>query len=200
MVNSKQKGNAWENTIAKQIRAKFIPAEFDAKTAHNLVHRTPMSGGHVEKGDLIIKPPIWYDFPWFIECRNRQSWSWKNVMERPDDSVIVRWFIEDAFDKCHPYDNDSSYIRFPLLLFTRNQEKTYFCMDYTHIPRLGLVRLDEVFEVFRPCVVIDYPRLDDRLLDTTLVIGSFDTFLSCHGPNFADTTKRINAYLGIDNA
>jgi hypothetical protein len=178
MVNSKKKGNAWENKIATVVRNHFVPQDYDAKTAHSLVHRTPMSGGHVEKGDLIIKPPIWKHFPWFIECRNRESWSWKNVMEKGEGSVIGKWFLEDAIDKCHPYDNDAVYARYPLLLFTKNHQKVYFCAD--------IEDLDVVIGnwEFNPYVLID-----------SWIIGSFDAFLYFHGK--PGIKEDINKYLGI---
>jgi len=184
MVNSKQKGNAWENNIAKVIRNKFIPSEFDAKTAHSLVHRTPMSGGHVERGDLIIKPPVWKWFPWFLELRNRQSWSWKNVMEKGVDSVIGKWFQEDAIDKCHPYDNDASYPRCPLLLFTRNQEKVYGC-----------ARVVDLRDVIEPALWNLEPVL--MLSGQLHMIFSFDQFLACYQDTPDGITDDINKYLGI---
>ena len=184
MVNSKHKGNDWENKIAKIIRAKFIPPEFDAKTAHSLVHRTPMSGGHVERGDLIIKPPVWKHFPWFLELRNRQSWSWKNVMEKGVDSVIGKWFQEDAIDKCHPYDNDASYPRRPLLMFTRNQEKVYICARSRD---LGL----EGIEIQEPFVGFNDEKSD------IWVIFSFAQFLASYEDTPYGITDDINNYLGI---
>jgi len=186
MVNSKKKGNAWENKIATQIRNYFVPEDYDAKTAHSLVHRTPMSGGHVERGDLIIKPPIWKHFPWFIECRNRESWSWKNVMEKGKNSVIGKWFQEDAIDKCHPYDNDASYPRRPLLMFTQNQGKVYFCATVKDIDEFfhgGELWIPELVTTYHPCL-----RLDEWL------IGSFDTFLETH-VKFG-IKKDIDEYLG----
>ena len=198
MVNSKQKGNAWENKIAKEIRAMFIPPSFDAKTAHSLVHRTPMSGGHVEKGDLIVKPPIWKFFPWFIECRNRQSWSFKNIMEKPDDSIIMKWFMEDAVEKCHPYDNHIKYPRIPLLLFTRNQHKTYFCTWESNLH--WIFRHHIVVDVFRPLIHVWRPTDGQgHMHHETAVIGVWDNFLAYHAAPMDKITNEINKYLGDTN-
>jgi hypothetical protein len=183
MVQSKPKGNNYENTIAQIIRKKFIPAQFDAKISHSLVHRTPMSGGHVEKGDLVIKPPVWKYFPWFFECRNRESWSWKNVMEKGTGSVIGKWFQEDAIDKCHPYDNDASYPRYPLLLFTRNFEKQYVCARMVDI-------VSESLEVGEPAVWFNEGKW---------VIYSFDQFLAGYEGTPYGIIDDINKYLGVDN-
>lgn len=196
MVNSKAKGNAWENTIAKQIRAKFIPPEFDSKAAHDLVHRTPMSGGHVERGDILCKPPVWAQFPWFIECRNRQSWSFKNIMERADDSLIIKWFLEDAVEKCHPYDNNHRYERYPLLLFTQNQHKTYFCTwegllnwRFNHCT---------IVDTFRPLIHVWRPTdYRGNMHHETAVIGMWDTFLDYHPVDQDRMRSDINSYLGI---
>lgn len=193
MVNSKPKGNAYENKIAKEIREHFLPSPFfdnlTDKQKHALLHRTPMSGGHVERGDLIIKPPIWESFPWFIECRNRESWSWKGIMERGEHSLILKWYMEDARDKCHPYDNNHMYRRLPLLLFTCNQQKTYFCAAEVdiydvlpHIEHEG----DLHFELGPTLVTVG----------NRFVIGLFDRFLSTHPVDVYAIQTRLGNYLG----
>jgi hypothetical protein len=200
MVNSKKKGNAWENKIAKQIREYFVSDKYDAKIAHNLVHRTPLSGGHVERGDLIIKPPIWRAFPWFVECRNRESWSWKNVWEKGEESLILKWFLEDAVEKCHPYDNDSSYPRRPLLLFTKNQQQTYFCAWLSSLRFvLNPVIENSLAEVFIPYMLVDNPMLpnSERPPYDMAVLGLFDPFLSVHSTK--DVDKDIDEYLGVND-
>jgi len=121
---SKQKGSNFENEISKRIRKYFIPG-VDKKTAYNLVHRTGMSGGRTERGDLIVQPPLLSYFPWFVEARNRQSWSWENIFKKGKDSVIFKWYLEDACDKCHPYAGDPRNERYPLLVFTKNQDMWY---------------------------------------------------------------------------
>lgn len=188
MLNSKKKGNKWENEIATVIRNHFVPGTYDAVTAHGLVHRTPMSGGHVERGDLIIKPPIWRWFPWFVECRNRESWLWKNLMERGHDSLIGKWFQEDAIDKCHPYDNDAQYPRRPLLLFTKNYNKVYFCAkeeDLGECLFCGFGGTANIADEFDPSLWLD-----------SWVIGSFDTFLGWHSVT-DEVAQDIDKYLGI---
>ncbi len=190
MVNSKPKGNSYENKIATTIRRKFVPSEFGGKIAHNLVHRTPMSGGHVEKGDIIVKPPILKWFPWFIECRNRESWSWKNVMEKGQDSLIGKWYREDAVQKCHAYDHNAyntEYYRFPLLLFTQNFGKNYFCAEEEDILRVipSLDTQGDILQAFYPCVWI-----------ASRVIGRFSIFLNLHPAPPDQIAKDVNKYLG----
>lgn len=175
-VKGKPKGNNYENAIAKEVRATFLPEDFDPKLAHNLIHRTPQSGGGVERGDLIIKPPIWQFFPWFVECRNRQSWSWKNIWEKHTESLILRWFFEDAVGKCHDYDTDSRYPRSPLLVFTRNQHKNYFAAWARDLNFHLYVDYMDIESTFRPCMLVQ----TDKDADDIVVIGRFDVFLDLH--------------------
>lgn len=198
MVNSKPKGNNYENEIAKQIRAKFVPKEFDAKTGHELVHRTPMSGGHVERGDILCKPPVWQSFPWFVECRNRQSWSFKNIMEKCDDSVIMQWFLEDAVEKCHAYDNNHLYGRMPLLIFTQKYHKDYFCAWEGDLN--FMFKHTIVVDIFRPLIHAWRPVGKDGVMHhKTAVIGMWKDFLENHDVDHDEMTVRINKYLGRDN-
>lgn len=194
MVQSKPKGNSYENVIATKIRKHFVPAEVEGKTAHNLVHRTPMSGGHVEKGDIIIKPPILKWFPWFIECRNRESWSWKNVMEKGSESTIGKWFWEDAVEKCHAYDHDASYPRYPLLVFTKNFGKNYFCAEMGDLvqvlyPDSTITRADIMIAFAPSCL----------WMGRYWVIGRLSTLMNLHDNPCGAVTWDINEYLGEPN-
>jgi hypothetical protein len=196
-VKGKPKGNNYENTIAKEIRATFLPEDFDPVLAHNLIHRTPQSGGGPERGDIIIKPPIWEFFPWFIECRNRQSWSFKNIWEKHTDSIIMKWFFEDAVAKCHPYDTDSRYPRAPLLVFTRNQHKNYFCAWASDLNLYLYVDYMDIEGTFRPCMMVQTKKEAGDIA----VIGRFDTFLELHkrAPQ-KEVLAAIEKYVGANNA
>lgn len=192
MTQSKPKGNNYENKIATQIRKQFVPAEFDDKTGHNLVHRTPMSGGHVEKGDIIMKPPILRAFPWFIECRNRESWSWKNVMEKGKKSVIGTWMQEDAIDKCHAYDYDAEYIRYPLLIFTKNFETDYFCARFDDLQYLVAAIIHtqhDAIDIFETTTWIKgYPEAD-------WVMGKFADLMELFYDDPEDIAMDIETYM-----
>jgi len=192
---SKPKGNSYENKIASDIRKYFVPEEFDDKTGHNLVHRTPMSGGHVEKGDIIMKPPILKVFPWFIECRNRESWSWKNIIEKGRESVIGRWFQEDAIDKCHAYDYDAEYVRYPLLIFTQNFGRDYFCARYDDLKFLLSAFIHtpwDVIDIFNPSVWISSTYDGEN----NWVIGDFENLLGCFQVSKEELVQNIQQYLG----
>jgi len=122
---AKNKGNVYESHISKLIRARFIPYDsVPAKTAYNLVHRTGMSGGRTERGDMVIQPPLLEYFPWFMECRNREEWDWMQVHKNPLKNPIVKWMLDDAVDKCHAH--AGVHERQPLLIFTKSYYPDYF--------------------------------------------------------------------------
>lgn len=202
MVNSKKKGNAWENEIAKMLRIKFIPPVVDPKIAHNLIHRTPLSGGHTERGDIIIKPPIWKQFPWFLECRNRESWSWKNLWEKGMNSVLGKWFLEDAEEICHPYDNNAKYPRVPMLLFTRKFEDIYFMVIADHLTneirnnqqnfKYALPSGDGAEDLFPRCMLLYFDEEE-------FIVAPFQDLLNLYTVDFDEVQKDIDQYLGETN-
>jgi hypothetical protein len=200
---SKGKGNKYENEIAIKIRT-LIPDIVSDETKYSVVHRTPRSGAGVERGDVIVKPPVWRWFPWFFECRNREAWNWTQVMKQGMDSVIGKWFIEDAVGKCHPYDGNSEYPRNPMLVFTRNFDQDYFMAwasdilcytcGYPHRPHVV-----DIFEDFTsPVFIYEGNRLGDNL-DCVAVIASFDELLKITYVNEKEIAEDINKYLGDNN-
>ena len=108
---SKRKGNTFERKIANIIR-EVLDAPKDR------VQRTPLSGGMYEKGDLIVKEPYTEKFPWYVECKNRESWTWPQLIKKPTDNPVFQWF-EKTLEECHPY--DGRIPRKPLLIFTKNR-------------------------------------------------------------------------------
>jgi hypothetical protein len=194
---SKVKGSSFENSIATIIRKKFLYG-LDAKTTYNLVHRTPLSGGHVERGDIILKPPVLKYFPWFIECRNRESWDWKHIWEKGDRSIILEWFLEDADLKCHPYDNNSSptHARRPLLLFTKNFHQVYFAVWESDLAAVlgDMFKVWQKGETTRMLVYVDRPGFKGRV-----IIGDFEEFLSYHCEGeLTQVHREVAEYLGRD--
>jgi hypothetical protein len=204
---SKTKGNGFELDIAKQLADHFLPG-VSRKDQHNLIHRTPMSGGHVERGDLIIKPPVLEHFRWFIECRNRETWTWKQVWEQGADSVIMTWFREDAHDKCHPYDNLISNKRHPLLVFTKNFRRVYFAA-WEHDVRIntgihwGCEERDLYYaleDVFAPTPVMRV-ALDTGDRKGYVIISEFDRLLSLHpAGGLQDFCEQLGATYETSNS
>ena len=196
---SKTKGSGFERDIAKAIIKKFVP-HLEAKEAYNLVHRTPLSGGHVERGDLICKPPILKYFPWFVECRNREVWTWKQIWEQGQDSVVLRWFYEDAIEKCHPYDHNDSptHHRWPLLLFTKNFRKVYAVVTERDAETWFADDLEEGYSLqdVLGCPVMRV-YIDKPLFKGYVVIADFDSFLALHDGVYGTVIQHeIDEYLG----
>lgn len=168
---SKQKGNKYENEISKKIRHHFISSEVDPKVAYNLVHRTGQSGARTERGDMITQPPLLPWFPYFIECRNRESWSWLQLAKNPKGCIITTWYVEDAVDKCHAY--AGKHERYPLLVFTANQHPDYFMAASDHVPG-GVEEFLSWYHIIR-----DVKAVDGRYIGH-VIIGLFDEFLMNH--------------------
>jgi len=125
---SKRKGNSFENRVAKLIREHF---GVDAKT----VYRTPLSGGHYERGDLIVKPPLLRWFPVFFECRDRMSWSWQAFFKKQDNYELAQWYLIDAKDKCHP--GDGGVERMPVLVFHKNHEQIWVIFAWEDVAKFA---------------------------------------------------------------
>lgn len=118
--SAKRKGNTFELRVANMIQETFdAPRE--------LVHRTPLSGGGVERGDIIIKKPLLDKFPFFFECRDRVQWSWANLLKNPKKSLLMKWYIDDAIGKCHA---SEGVARVPLLVFHKPHDAVYVMFDY----------------------------------------------------------------------
>jgi len=170
---SKAKGNSYELEIANLIKARFIPKSVDPTIAKNLVHRTGLSGGRTERGDIIIQPPLLGYFKWFFECRNRESWSWANFFKDPENSVLVKWFLNDAVDKCHPY--AGVHERWPLLVFTKTYEPNYY---------MAFMRDVCVYEEFKWHTEVKLPKTDENVMvgEHRLIVGLFSDLLTHYEP------------------
>jgi len=199
---SKTKGNSYELKIAKAIIDRFIPC-VDPTQARQLVHRTPMSGGHVERGDLICKTPILKYFPWFVECRNRENWTWKQIWEQGDDSMVIgTWFVEDAHEKCHPYDHseDTANHRYPMLLFTQNFRKSYFAVAEHDLYDVFPEWQDQgrsISDMLSPTPIMRV-YVDKQAFEGYVVIGDFDKLLALHPAAHPSKVQfEIDCYCGV---
>lgn len=174
---SKPKGNDYENVVSKYIRTHLLPSyvfyegekEEQArrlKVAYNLCQRTGMSGGRTERGDIIVKSPIVERFPYFFECRNRESWSWENIFKKTDESVIIQWFLKDAVGKCHPA--EGVHERLPILVFTKNFDHDYVAMWKEDWLTQNIAQGDFLLNIHTE--------------EGMVVILSFWTFLESHTP------------------
>jgi hypothetical protein len=111
-INSKKKGNGFELLIAKKL------TEWWGET----FSRTPCSGGwhkkHEEgkrvRGDLICPN----SFPFMIECKKREEWSFDNVFS--SKFVPLKWY-KKLKEELEADDSD----QIPMLIFTKNRLSVY---------------------------------------------------------------------------
>lgn len=69
----REKGNAFERLIAKEVIKAFEPLGMTKKDCY----RTPMSGGHpsAQRGDLVISERLRPYFRFTIECKHQRDWN-----------------------------------------------------------------------------------------------------------------------------
>jgi len=107
-LNSKKKGDRFERDVAKKLNKVF-------KTN---VRRTPMSGGMSIKGDIIdINPDsILFDYHW--ECKNQEKLNiWKALEQARNDKPMGKT---------------------PVVVFRKNFEKDYACLEFEDFMNLLL--------------------------------------------------------------
>ena len=108
-INSKKKGDRFERDVAKQLNKKF----------DTNVRRTPMSGGMDNfKGDIIdINPDsILFDYHW--ECKNQEKLNiWKALEQARSDRPMGKT---------------------PVVVFTKNFENDYACLEFEDFMNLLL--------------------------------------------------------------
>jgi Holliday junction resolvase len=107
-LNANQKGKRFERDVAKQLNKKF----------NTNVRRTPMSGGMSIKGDIIdINPDsVLFDYHW--ECKNQEKLNiWKALEQARSDRPMGKT---------------------PVVVFTKNFEKDYACLEFEDFMNLLL--------------------------------------------------------------
>lgn len=112
---SRNKGGRFERETAK-ILSKWWGHEF---------HRVPASGGlhwgasNNVAGDIVV--PLEANFPFVIECKNREDWTIENLFL--NNKELKNWWAQVV--------NDSEETgKIPLLIFTRNRAKNFVTMAY----------------------------------------------------------------------
>jgi len=109
---SRRKGNKFENDVAKIIGKWW----YNDETA---LVRTPLSGGHHWAGDIIPKNDD-PDFPFCIECKNQEGWSFEQLFTAPESQIYQWW--KQTVDEC-PEGKD------PILIFTRNRLPIFIAVE-----------------------------------------------------------------------
>lgn len=107
-MNSKRKGNSYENYICK-ILSSWWGEKFS---------RVPNSGGLeslISKqivGDIIVPS----SFPFVVECKKQEGWSFEQILE--GKSKFFKWWNQVVRDS-------KKVDKFPLLIFSKNYSKDY---------------------------------------------------------------------------
>lgn len=148
-TNPKKKGDSFERAIAKKL-GEWWGDKFQ---------RTPASGGlHWKKDNRVygdIVTPEGSDFPFVVECKNRESWNMDALFKGSKE--VEKWWVQVTKDA-----KDTGLK--PMLIFTRNNQPDYvalkkedafliidFDMDVIRIRIQGegvcIVRLDEFIEL-----------------------------------------------------
>ena len=113
-MNANQKGKRFEREVCKIINNKF----------DSNVRRTPQSGGLSIKGDIIdINPDsALYDYHW--ECKNQEKLNiWKALAQARNDKPMGKT---------------------PVVVFTKNFENNYACLELEDF--LNLIKTIEDYE------------------------------------------------------
>ena len=107
-MNANQKGKRFERNVAKQLNNKF----------NTNVRRTPMSGGMSIKGDIIDINPDSVLYDYHFECKNQEKLNiWKALAQARADKPLGKT---------------------PIVVFTKNFEKDYACLEFEDFMNLLL--------------------------------------------------------------
>lgn len=115
-IQSRQKGSRYELDIAK-----YLSNEFGLRYGID-IRRTPNSGALITRSDLWISSKFRNILPFFIEAKNRQSWSFDKYHSKAEWPPYT-WFKE-AEEKLHvdpDYDQSSRV----MLIFTKKYAPSY---------------------------------------------------------------------------
>jgi hypothetical protein len=106
---SKSKGSSFERLVAKMIAKAFdVPVKE--------CYRTPMSGGHYIKGDIVLSPALQVQFPFTIECKHTKSWSLSHLIPL---SALMKSWLAQAFEQAKDEGHN------PLLIIRGNHTPVY---------------------------------------------------------------------------
>lgn len=104
---SKQKGSSFERSVATALRKRL-------KLRARDLYRTPLSGGHHEKGDIIVAAEHRRKFPWCVECKHAKLFHIEAAFKKTEG---VMAFLKQAAEQTEG--------RPPLLVARGNNTETY---------------------------------------------------------------------------
>jgi len=163
---SKDKGARFERVVASDLSLWFygIPG---------FLRRTPMSGGwskihapgdvcatvsgtvETESGLMVLSigdsRPV--AFPFYVECRNREGWSYTDLFTESEKACLVLWWKE-VIEKSR----EVSLI--PLLIFTKNYNPSFIMFQpRTDLGGITCINLSSKMFEGNPVVILFYDFL-----------------------------------------
>jgi hypothetical protein len=117
-VNRREKGNRLERPVAKLLQAWWGGS----------FRRSPLSGGwDAERAPGDILTPD--DFPWVVECKNREGWDFYGLVGGPEKRGPLEWW-----DQVERASLDT--VRMPMLVMTRRRWPVYCLVNGLTVPIL----------------------------------------------------------------
>jgi hypothetical protein len=108
---AKDKGTGFELQVAKKI-AKELGID-----QQRYLPRAPESGARVQwKGDIVATDKLASVWPFLIECKKQEGWSFEALLKNGRSNIIAEWYIKACEQAKESYDKT------PLLIFSRNYQ------------------------------------------------------------------------------
>lgn len=159
--NSRRKGSGYEIKLARKLSVWWDPdGGWDDKKMMAgesfPFRRTPLSGGFDRKmfpGDIITPS----DFPFHLEAKNRQSWSFDKLLTTKHGGELVSWITEEEEKKRQVNNEEPVW-----LVFTKNHAPDYIMMDqdtfFTILPKhdISFIKVSNEIGEFHICLLDDF--------------------------------------------
>jgi len=153
----RQKGNRFELTLARILSIWWKQPDANNLPAKELwFRRVPMSGGFDKRkagGDIWSVVDEAQTFPFSLEAKNREEWSWDGLFKRNE-----KWPVLSYWEQCC---GDATRMKkVPLLVFTKNRHPVYFAVNQWVASELGIGSVVDtqtrlVFGLFDQLIAID---------------------------------------------
>lgn len=124
MKKSRDKGNNYELHICRRMSEWWFGKSFDKVKGGELpFRRTPLSGGWDKReGSDVNLMQEGEEFPFSIECKNQEKWSWDSLFKGGEKNPI--WGYWEQCEKAAKEKN-----KVPLLIFSKNFNPDYVMMS-----------------------------------------------------------------------
>lgn len=141
-INSRQKGADFELEIADVLSQWW----------GEKVRRTPMSGGwsaEATSGDITPVGPMREKFPWSVECKKTEDWSFTDLLKLSEamNGVYLHEHWLQCVRDCSKYNhNNPNTQRNPVLIFSANRQPKWVMLEYEYF--------GEIFEGDQPASLL----------------------------------------------